>query len=139
MWIRGAAGRRHGYFGDACYINGEYKRGVTRAGDALVRPGQTQARTQSLGTSEEAQSETFLYPAQVEHVFRVIKWQFGFTKIRYRGLSKNTVQMNMRVGLVNLYLLRGGDGCLRAKSVRVPDTGRYSIKIRKSGDKSAEE
>ena len=52
------------------------------------------------------QSETFLYPARVEHVFRVIKRQFGFTKTRYRGLMKNTVQVNMLMGLANLYLLR---------------------------------
>src|SRR4051794_14525098 len=44
--------------------------------------------------------------ARVEHVFRVIKRQFGFTKTRYRGLMKNTVQVNMLVGLANLYLLR---------------------------------
>ncbi|MCP5265132.1 MAG: IS5 family transposase [Burkholderiaceae bacterium] len=28
--------------------------------------------------------------AKVEHAFRVIKRQFGFTKVRYRGLAKNT-------------------------------------------------
>ena len=44
--------------------------------------------------------------ARVEHVFRVIKRQFGFTKTRYRGLMKNTVQVNMLMGLANLYLLR---------------------------------
>ena len=45
--------------------------------------------------------------ARVEHVFRVIKRQFGFTKTRYRGLAKNKAQVNMWVGLANLYLLRG--------------------------------
>ena len=44
--------------------------------------------------------------ARVEHVFRVIRHQFGFTKARYRGLMKNTTQVNMLVGLANLYLLR---------------------------------
>ena len=39
-------------------------------------------------------------------LLRVIKLQFGFTKTRYRGLMKNTVQVNMLVGLANLYLLR---------------------------------
>ena len=28
--------------------------------------------------------------AKVEHPFRVIKRQFGYTKVRYRGLKKNT-------------------------------------------------
>ena len=31
--------------------------------------------------------------AKVEHPFRVIKRQFGFTKVRYRGLAKNTAQI----------------------------------------------
>ena len=28
--------------------------------------------------------------AKVEHPFRVLKRQFGFTQVRYRGLKKNT-------------------------------------------------
>ena len=39
-------------------------------------------------------------------MFRVIKRQFGYTRTRYRGLMKNAVQVNMLVGLANLYLLR---------------------------------
>ena len=31
--------------------------------------------------------------AKVEHPFRVIKRQFGFMKVRYRGLAKNTAQI----------------------------------------------
>ncbi len=31
--------------------------------------------------------------ARVEHPFRVIKCQFGFTKVRYQGLAKNTAQL----------------------------------------------
>jgi len=31
----------------------------------------------------------------VEHPFRVIKRQFGFTKVRYRGLKKNTMQIKI--------------------------------------------
>ncbi|EEB57069.1 ISPssy, transposase [Pseudomonas syringae pv. tomato T1] len=30
--------------------------------------------------------------AKVEHPFRVIKRQFGYTKVRFRGRSKNTGQ-----------------------------------------------
>lgn len=44
--------------------------------------------------------------ARVEHVFRGIKQQFGFQKTRYRGLVKNTSQVNLLVGLANLYMLR---------------------------------
>ncbi len=31
--------------------------------------------------------------AKVEHPFRVLKRQFGFTRVRYRGLVKNTAQI----------------------------------------------
>ena len=31
--------------------------------------------------------------AKVEHPFRVLKRQFGYTKVRYRGLAKNTTQI----------------------------------------------
>ena len=31
--------------------------------------------------------------AKVEHPFRVLKQQFGYVKVRYRGLKKNTAQI----------------------------------------------
>ena len=44
--------------------------------------------------------------AKVEHPFRVIKRQFGFTKIRYRGLAKNTAQIVTLFALSNLWMAR---------------------------------
>ena len=44
--------------------------------------------------------------ARVEHVFRVIKCQFGYRKVRYRGLAKNEAQMFRLMALSNLYLAR---------------------------------
>lgn len=44
--------------------------------------------------------------AKVEHPFRVIKRQFGFTKIRYRGLAKNTAQITTLFALSNLWMAR---------------------------------
>lgn len=44
--------------------------------------------------------------AKVEHPFRVIKRQFGFTKARYRGIAKNGSQLNMLFALSNLYQSR---------------------------------
>ena len=42
----------------------------------------------------------------VEHPFRVMKRQFGFTKVRYRGLFKNEQHLFTQFALVNLYLAR---------------------------------
>ena len=45
--------------------------------------------------------------AKVEHTFRVIKRQFGFVKVRYRGLKKNTAQIITLFALSNLWMVRG--------------------------------
>jgi len=44
--------------------------------------------------------------AKVEHPFRVLKRQFGFTKVRYRGLAKNTAQIVTLFALGNLWMAR---------------------------------
>jgi IS5 family transposase len=44
--------------------------------------------------------------AKVEHPFRVIKRQFGFVKVRYRGLKKNTAQLITLFALSNLWMVR---------------------------------
>ena len=44
--------------------------------------------------------------AKVEHPFRVIKRQFGYTKVRYRGLKKNTVQLITLFALSNIWMAR---------------------------------
>jgi transposase, IS5 family len=44
--------------------------------------------------------------AKVEHPFRVIKRQFGYTKVRYRGLAKNTAQLYTLFMLSNLWMVR---------------------------------
>ena len=44
--------------------------------------------------------------AKVEHPFRVIKQQFGYTKARYRGLAKNTARLTMLFAMSNLWMVR---------------------------------
>jgi transposase, IS5 family len=44
--------------------------------------------------------------AKVEHPFLVIKRIFGFVKVRYRGLMKNTNWLYVICGLTNLYMAR---------------------------------
>jgi IS5 family transposase len=63
---------------------------------------------------EKAKAQT---RSKVEHPFRVIKRQFGYTKVRFRGLVKNTVQMVTLFALSNLWMARryllGGAGEVR--------------------------
>ena len=44
--------------------------------------------------------------AVVEHPFRIVKRQFGYAKVRYRGLAKNTGQIVTLFALTNLWLAR---------------------------------
>ncbi|EPM0512385.1 TPA: IS5-like element ISPa41 family transposase, partial [Pseudomonas aeruginosa] len=44
--------------------------------------------------------------AKVEHPFRVIKRQFGYVKVRFRGLMKNTAQLTTLFALANLWRVR---------------------------------
>jgi len=57
--------------------------------------------------------------AKVEHPFRVIKRQFGLTKVRFKGLAKNTAHVVTLFALSNLWMARkklmGMMGEVRAK------------------------
>ncbi|MEO7475486.1 MAG: IS5 family transposase [Gemmatimonadales bacterium] len=44
--------------------------------------------------------------ARGEHAFHVVKRLWGFMKVRYRGLAKNTARAFTMFGLANLYLVR---------------------------------
>lgn len=43
----------------------------------------------------------------LEHPFRVLKRQFGYARVRYRGLKKNTAQLFTLFALSNLWMVRG--------------------------------
>ncbi len=93
-------------FADAGYTSDEYKRGSRQLGlrwcvQDKRKPGHNLSSSQRKRNRKQSSIR-----ARVEHVFRVIKRQFGFIKTRYRGLKKNAAQVNMLVGLANLYMLR---------------------------------
>ena len=44
--------------------------------------------------------------SKVEHVFHVMKRQFGFTKVRYRGLDKNAHFLFVNCALINLVMAK---------------------------------
>jgi transposase, IS5 family len=57
-------------------------------------------------TAERVEKMKASIRAQVEHLFRVLKRQFVFIKLRYRGLAKNTVQIVTLFALSNLWMAR---------------------------------
>ena len=44
--------------------------------------------------------------AKVEHPFQIVKCLWNYKKTRYKGLFKNTNQLQMLFGLTNLYMVR---------------------------------
>jgi IS5 family transposase len=44
--------------------------------------------------------------AKVEHSIGIIKRVFGFAKVRYRGLKKNTHRLLVACALANLFMAR---------------------------------
>jgi IS5 family transposase len=97
-------------FGDAGYVSDEHKRGARALGMVCRVQDRGQAQGQprdgALRQPAEPQPEEFRHPGAVEHLFRIVKRQFGYTKVRYRGLAKNTAQVMALIGLANLYALR---------------------------------
>ena len=76
--------------------------GVTWAVKEKAKPGR------ALTQRQRARNRRFgKVRAKVEHVFRVVKCQFGYRKVRYRGIAKNGAQMFALLALANLYLVRG--------------------------------
>jgi IS5 family transposase len=74
-----------------------------------MRPGKRRAldKQSPLGaTLDRIEQLKASIRAKVEHPFRVIKRQFGHTKVRYRGLAKNTAQLFTLFMLSNLWMVR---------------------------------
>lgn len=93
-------------WGDAAYDSDEYKRGARHLGISWQvndrrKPGKRLSSSQKKRNRQRSSIR-----ARVEHLFRIIKCQFGFRKVRYRGLKKNTQQVMTLMGLANLYLVR---------------------------------
>ena len=70
-----------------------------------MRPGKRRLLEagSALALAERAKAQV---RARVEHPFRVVKRQFGYVKVRYRGLAKNTAQLVTLFALSNLWMVR---------------------------------
>ena len=100
-------------FGDAGY------QGIAKRADArddvtwhiAMRPGKRRALLNQVSTSAVLTNALEKLKAgiraKVEHPFRVVKRQFGYAKVRYKGLKKNTAQLVTLFALSNLWMVRG--------------------------------
>ena len=98
-------------FGDAGY-QGVDKRADAKAEVAwhiAMGPGKRRALdkdNQADALIDQAEKLKAGMRAKVEHPFRVIKRQFGFIKVRYKGLKKNAAQLMTLFALSNLWMVR---------------------------------
>ena len=97
-------------FADAGYQGASKRAEATGVNwQVAMRPGKRRALNKSspwAGLLDKAEQLKASVRAKVEHPFRVIKCQFGFTKVRYKGLAKNTAQLVTLFALSNLWMAR---------------------------------
>ena len=89
-------------FGDKAYYKTEHKWHWEESG-GRYRVNKSGQRTAHGDRVNAARSRT---RARGEHAFNVVKRLWGFAKVRYRGLAKNTTRAFAAFALANLYLLR---------------------------------
>jgi IS5 family transposase len=97
-------------FADAGYQGASQRAEATGVDwHVAMRPGKRQALDKQSpwgSLLDKAEQLKASVRAKVEHPFRVIKCQFGFTKVRYKGLAKNTAQLVTLFALSNLWMAR---------------------------------
>ncbi len=92
--------------GDAGYVNQDYKRGSRHLGfswQVIEKAGRPKKLSKSRVKKNQRRTSI---RSKVEHIFRVMKCQFGYNKARYKGLEKNRSQVMMLLALTNLYTQR---------------------------------
>jgi IS5 family transposase len=96
--------------GDAGYTGADKRPNRKHKADwqVAMKPGKRRALGESAldRLTERIEALKAQLRARVEHPFRVVKRQFGYVKVRYRGLAKNTAQLHTLFALSNLWMVR---------------------------------
>ena len=89
-------------YGDSAYA-GQKEVLNEHAPDAKDFTQKKRARNNPLTETDQSKNTTKSRTrARVEHLFHTLKCQFGYTKVRYRGLNKNANHLFAACALVNL-------------------------------------
>ena len=99
-------GEERGVWGDSAYRGqGKTIRQVAPQAREFIQ--ERGARHRPLSAAQRARNRSqSKVRSKVEHPFQIMKQVFGFTKVRYRGLFKNTHRVHVTCALVNLFLVR---------------------------------
>lgn len=99
-------GAEKAIFGDKGYFKTEDKRRA-RASGILWAVLDRASSNHPLSHSQRKRNRKFSrVRAKVEHPFQVLKCQWRYVKVRYKGLFKNTMQLFTLFSLVNLFRVR---------------------------------
>lgn len=93
-------------FGDKAYACDKDKREAREAGIFWGVLDKGRRNHPLSGSQRKRNQKLSSIRAIVEHPFQVIKCQWGYVKTRYRGLEKNTCQLQTLFMLVNLFKVR---------------------------------
>jgi transposase, IS5 family len=99
-------------FADAGYqgvSKREETQGINAQWHVAMRPGKISAlekKTPMSAILDRLMQAKARVRAKVEHPFSIIKRQFGFVKIKYCGLAKNTANLRTLFALSNLWMAR---------------------------------
>lgn len=99
-------GKERAKFGDKGYYDEELKKEARKTGIywGILDKGK---RNNPLSSSQKkANRKLSSIRSKVEFPFNVIKCQWNFTKVRYKGLVKNTLNLFTLFSLTNLYMMR---------------------------------
>jgi IS5 family transposase len=94
-------------FGDKGYASDQTKRAARQAGVYWAVLDKAKRNRKLSGSQRKRNKKHASVRAKVEHVFRIVKCQFGYRKTRYKGLAKNAAQVFSLMALANLYQARG--------------------------------
>lgn len=99
-------GNERRVYGDSAYANQKQK--IAEKSPRAKDFTQARAyRNTPLSEEERAKNKTkSSVRAKVEHPFLVIKKIFGWCKVRYKGMMKNTHQLSVLCALTNVYKMR---------------------------------
>ena len=99
-------GKEKAVFGDKGYFSDPDKRLARKTGLYWGVLDKAKSKKRLSHKQKRRNRKLSSIRAKVEHPFRVVKRQFGYVKVRYRGLTKNAAQVFTLFALANLYRVR---------------------------------
>lgn len=100
-------GREREVFGDQAYWSEDHRQHCRHGGIAYRINRRPKNRHHPLSEHQKAINQArSRHRARGEHAFHVVKRLWGFSKVRYRGLLKNTARALTAFALANLYMVR---------------------------------